>query len=524
MIGAMEQPPTPDQRPFPPSQPTGPIGEGGGKRARPEPMPEPRPDPGTPRAARTAWLVLLVALPLVVAMQQWRAHSKPELDPAAIHAPMGDNVETNARFGTRLGYALGPAGAQFQNNVDEAASTPLQRLRAAISAGELIGPDEAARRLAGIIDDLEQVDPGAFAEDDANARAKRALILEDARVLREHYESIAINGSGTQPLEVDVLEGLVARHGYFAELVGVAHLPANHERRRDLLGGALVPLVVMVLVMCLVGLGLLAALGLGITAIVLLGQRRIEWTMCRPLPGGSVYLESVAVFVVAFAALQGAGKLASMIGSPVDMIVGTLSLPAQWLLLLCPLWPLLRGVSWAQVRDDLGLRAPKGWMIEVLAGIAGYLALLPLVLVGVGVMLLLLWAQGQFFPADPDGPGASNPILDMIQDLNPVTLVLLYTMATIWAPLCEELVFRGAMLRHLRARLVLPLAAVLSAMVFGLMHGYMALQLIPVTILGFNFALLRAWRGSLVGPIAAHALNNAVVLALLYSVAFVMYG
>lgn len=487
-------------------------------------MPEPRPDPGTPKAARTAWLVLLVSLPLVVAMQQWRAHSKPELDPAAIHAPMGDNVETNARFGTRLGYALGPAGAQFQNNVDEAASTPLQRLRAAISAGELIGPDEAANRLAGIIDDLEQGDPGAFPEDDEHAQARREKILADARLLREHYESIAINGPGTQPLEVDVLEGLEARHGYFGELVGVAHLPANHERRRDLLGGALAPFVALVLAMCLIGLGLLAAVGLGITAIVLLGQRRIGWTMRRPLPGGSVYLESAVVFVVAFAALQGAGKLAAMIGSPVDMIVGTLSLPAQWLLLLCPLWPLLRGVSWAQVRDDLGLRAPRGVFVEVLAGIAGYLALLPLVVAGVGAMLVLMRVQGMLFPPDPDGPGAANPILDMIQDLNPVTLVLLYTLATIWAPLCEELVFRGAMLRHLRARLVLPLAAVLSAVVFGLMHGYMALQLIPVTILGFNFALLRAWRGSLVGPIAAHALNNAVVLGLLYSFAFVVYG
>jgi membrane protease YdiL (CAAX protease family) len=34
----------------------------------------------------------------------------------------------------------------------------------------------------------------------------------------------------------------------------------------------------------------------------------------------------------------------------------------------------------------------------------------------------------------------------------------------------------------------------------------------PVLALGFNFALMREWRDSLVGPIAAHALHNGTVL------------
>ena len=485
---------------------------------------DPRPDPGSPKAARVAWVLLLVVLPVVVGMQQWRAHSTPELDPTTIHAPNGDNLESNARLGARLVDTLGSAGAQFQKNVDDAASTPLQEVRAAVAAGELLGPAEAAHRLSGIIADLERGDPEAFPADDENAQARRALILADARVLLGQYEAIAANGRDAAPLDADTLKGLEDRHGFFGELVGIAHLPKNHEQREALLGGVLVPFGVMVLFMGLIGLGLLAGLGFGITALVLLGQGRVRWAMPRPLPGGSVYLESAVVFVVAFAALQGVGQLALAIGPPVDMIVGVLSLPMQWLLLLCPLWPLLRGVSWDRLRDDLGLRAPQGVMVEVLAGIAGYLALLPLVLAGVGVMLVLLWVQGLLFPPDAEAPGSANPILDMVKSLDPVTLVLIYTLATVWAPLCEEIVFRGGLLRQMRSRLALPVAAVLSAMVFGLMHGYMALQLIPVTILGFNFALIRAWRGSLVGPIAAHALNNAVVLGMLISFAYVLYG
>jgi membrane protease YdiL (CAAX protease family) len=34
----------------------------------------------------------------------------------------------------------------------------------------------------------------------------------------------------------------------------------------------------------------------------------------------------------------------------------------------------------------------------------------------------------------------------------------------------------------------------------------------PVIALGFNFSLMREWRGSLIGPIAAHCLHNATVL------------
>jgi membrane protease YdiL (CAAX protease family) len=33
--------------------------------------------------------------------------------------------------------------------------------------------------------------------------------------------------------------------------------------------------------------------------------------------------------------------------------------------------------------------------------------------------------------------------------------------------------------------------------------------------LGFGFALLREWRGSLIAPMTAHALNNGIVMTFL---------
>ena len=471
-----------------------------------------------------AWLVLLVVLPIVIAFQQLQAHAEPEIDPSQIAPPRGDQVEVGARLGTRATYALGQGGGSFQQQVDTPAEgSPLHEFRAAITAGELIGPREAADRLDDIAAELQSGASDAYPPDDPNAQARKAQLLIDARLLAAYYAELAEDES-TVPLDEDTIAGLIERHGFFGELVRVASLPSDHQAREQLLDGALFPLLVMMVLMGLVVLAIVAGLALGITAIVMAALGSIRFAMPRPGPGGSVYLESAVLFVACFALLQILQGIAALIGEPALTIAGVAAMPAQWLLLLVPLWPLVRGVTWSQLRTDLGLRAHKGVFFEILAGTAGYLALLPLVLAGVAVMLVLLSIQQALFPGDPDATGPTNPILELVKTLDPILLLLLFTLATIWAPLCEELVFRGALFRHMRARLAVPIAALLSAMVFGLMHGYAALQLIPVTILGFNFALLRAWRGSLIGPIFAHALNNAVVLGLLYALAFTLYG
>ena len=54
----------------------------------------------------------------------------------------------------------------------------------------------------------------------------------------------------------------------------------------------------------------------------------------------------------------------------------------------------------------------------------------------------------------------------------------------------------------------------LTALAFGVAHGYEWLMLGPVIAIGFNFSLMREWRGSLVGPITAHCLHNATILLL----------
>lgn len=513
MIGAMDLPNQTTGEPHPPTQPL-----------LPTPAAPPPPDPGSRGAAVLAWLVLLVVLPLVIVIQQLQAHDVIEADPAKISAPAGDSVEVSARMGTRMAYKMPAAAPSFQTQVDQAAETPLQRFRAAITAGELDGPEEAAHRLGDVIYDLEQDDRNDYDPDDENDQARKTQLLADAETLRPYYRDIAADAGTVPALDESTYQGLEERHGFFAELARIARLPKGSEERKALLDGALVPFGIMALMMAAMGGAVLVGLGLGITALVLIAGKRVPITMDRPAAGGSVYLETAVLFVVCFALLQLAQVVAAMISKDAAMVAGAVALPAQWLLLLVPLWPLARGVSWSQIRDDLGLRAPRGVMTEVFMGAVGYLALLPILLAGIGVMLVLLLLQESFFPSETEGLAPANPMLEMVRGLDPVLMVLFFTLATIWAPLCEELVFRGALFRHMRARLAMPLAAVFSALVFGMMHGYAGVQLIPVIIIGFNFALIRAWRGSLYGCIAGHALNNAVVLSLLFAFAFVLYG
>ena len=82
------------------------------------------------------------------------------------------------------------------------------------------------------------------------------------------------------------------------------------------------------------------------------------------------------------------------------------------------------------------------------------------------------------------------------------------------APFCEELFFRGLLFNALSVRMPVLFAAILSGIVFGGAHGDPVL--LPVLALfGVLQALLYRATGNLYVPIAVHAINNGVFLALM---------
>jgi membrane protease YdiL (CAAX protease family) len=79
--------------------------------------------------------------------------------------------------------------------------------------------------------------------------------------------------------------------------------------------------------------------------------------------------------------------------------------------------------------------------------------------------------------------------------------------------LCEEILFRGVLARALAHRFTLGAAAALSALAFSAYHLSVA-QALPTLTLGFLLGLLAIRADSVAPAIAAHAINNALAIAM----------
>jgi sodium transport system permease protein len=79
--------------------------------------------------------------------------------------------------------------------------------------------------------------------------------------------------------------------------------------------------------------------------------------------------------------------------------------------------------------------------------------------------------------------------------------------------LCEEILFRGVLARGLARHLRLVAAAAISALVFAVYH-HSLVQGLPTLTLGFVLAVIAIRADSVAPTIAAHALNNAMAIAM----------
>lgn len=90
-------------------------------------------------------------------------------------------------------------------------------------------------------------------------------------------------------------------------------------------------------------------------------------------------------------------------------------------------------------------------------------------------------------------------------------LVFVIISACILAPFAEETLYRGVLFRSFWNRLGVIPGAILSSIIFALLHFYDGYGLTSVGIFGFTCALLYASRVSLTSVIAFHMLYNAAI-------------
>lgn len=472
------------------------------------------PDPGSRKAGLITLCILIPVLVVVVFLQQRSvilSAAQAEAEAQQI-VPSGkaDTFGLLSRFTvkfhhTMLGLdesqgatALEEAG--YLDSLDDTAASPHEMMRAAVVAAELAGPEEARRRLdntyAYTVSVLDQLD-----EEYAQA------VLEDTNAFSDIY-----NG---KELSQDVEDRLVKHHGWHARLALTYGLDDDDPERAELIGGGMGLMIGLVGFGLVVVLALLGGFVLLIVGIVLLAAGKFKMRFRPPGVGGSVYLETFAVFVGAFLLTQTMSILLE--GKvPVSVIFGI-----QWLVALSIFWPMVRGVSFARWKADMGFVAPESVLKEIWYGFVTYLACVPLYFGAALLSFLLLILRTMLFGTiSGEGPPAveapmSNPIIDIIEKSDTITLVILASLMCIWAPLVEEAIMRGALFRHFRSRFIFVFSALFSAALFGVLHQYDVLMLVPIIMLGAAFAFLREWRGNIIGCMTAHALHNGTIFLLI---------
>jgi hypothetical protein len=94
---------------------------------------------------------------------------------------------------------------------------------------------------------------------------------------------------------------------------------------------------------------------------------------------------------------------------------------------------------------------------------------------------------------------------------NPVKLATSLVETIVFAPIFEEVIFRGLFFATLRRRFGFVAAALISATVFAVAHGYGVLGFASVLWSGILWAWVYERSGSVLPGILAHMLNNAAV-------------
>jgi len=443
--------------------------------------------------AGVSWLIILGVLGGIIALNAAASGAAGKTDQTDPKQVSTFALELLGRYALGAQHLVGSMGspeaasATWARQIDATILNPVDKVRGAVLAAELVGVDEAIARLDSVI------------QDDALPEALRS----DARSLKTIY----LEGTGAlAPGEPDHLRD---RHDWIAELALAYGLPESDPARKAVLEPASRTFITAVAAIGIAGMALVAGLALGILAIVLLASGKLRFRFDRMATMSPLHR---AALLEAFALFMAGLLLVQVVGQAAVATVGVdISSALIWLLPVLLLWPLARGMSKEQLRHALGWTrgAPDhrgrrpGVAAQVGQGLIGYLAGLPIAAVGVLVALVLVAISG----AKP-----SHPTVEEAATAGFWNVLAIYMLACVWAPLVEESVFRGAFYQYLRGFAGPVISALVVAFFFAAAHPQ-GMAFVPALMgLAVVFALIREWTGSLIGCAAAHAVHNGFMI------------
>ena len=418
--------------------------------------------------------LVIVAIVVLVVVLNFRATQRIEnenpLDEMIIKLLAQEAIgfkSLDARLQDRTGLIM--------RQMDDHAHSRENEVRVAIAAGYLQDKSVALARLEIL-----------------SKKSDAARVADDVVALRTIYDE------GVTALPTASRDRLVQRYGYFGNTALSYGAAPNTESNKLVEDSARQTILLM-------GLAGLGAVGLIVVSLVLLvlaiiyavsGKASLRYS---PAPGSSgAFIEVFALYLFLYLLLGVFLRL-----------FGLTSLNWYWtgwlILPIVMLWAAKRGHSFEDSRKALGWYSGEGWIKEIALGAAGYLAGIPFIAAAMLVTSLLMKVSNTF---------PRSPVIDFMKSGHPLAL---YGIACVFAPILEESMFRGALFHYFRGRWKWIASAPIVAVIFAIIHpqGWVALPVLGTIAL--VLAALREWRGSLIAPVTAHALNNfiAITFALL---------
>lgn len=478
------------------------------------------PDPYVPEVlpvrkglAVLAWPVILATVVFIVAAPYlWRALPQDH--------GMVDRI-SNIMLQMQTRYALGAAkflgkgktGDQLYGQLSALNNGSVgQRLRFVTVAGEFKGPGEALALLRELSNKL------AFYHHEPTPQ--QAALQDALTRLYRDYEAKQFQAPNVTPADRSLIEKEL---GWFGQLALAPDDGPDTQLRQQVVTAAQRTFVTILV--AVLAVGLLAVFGLIglVLMLVFLAQGTLQGGLRVGSGHGGVYAETFALWMLMFLGLNfGVGRL--HIDDRHELAVLGV---ANLLSLLALLWPVLRGIPWRTVREDIGLTWGRQPLAEPFLGVGCYAMGLPLLALGVIATFVLMGVQSviegrpEAGPFEPTLSGPAHPIISVLAGGDWWARAQVLFIASIVAPIVEEIMFRGVLYRHLREAtgglgpvLSVGLSALWVSFIFAVIHpqGWVAVPALMALAIAFTIA--REWRVTLIPGMVAHGVNNGVLMVL----------
>src|SRR5262249_47333561 len=265
----------------------------------------------------------------------------------------------------RLNQDTAPLGKELKGGAID------KQLRFVVLIGELKGPDDALSHLRPI--------------DRSPLSAEQQRVWTDLLYLYQQY-ALQRFPTISEPDQARLRLEL----GWAGDLALHPAGGPDQKGRDALLGGATRTVTIVFIIFGAVLLFGLAGLAGFVTIIFLAWFGKLPSRLAEPSGTSGLYAETFALWLVPF---SGFGFAPALV--PTDSLI--LRLVAAMLAFLSSLsvlaWPVLWGVPWQQVREEIGLTFGTRPAFEVPLGGVTYVSALPLMVIGLCVTFLLMHLQ-----------------------------------------------------------------------------------------------------------------------------------